>query len=180
MRTLPDPLTLAWPRTQSACRLRPVTMGDLDAILSYRSLPEVVRRLTHPVLDRAAVADRIRLRIAPMADAATTVTRGFAVEVDGILVGDAMMRIEGDTGLRGVRCWIGYAFHPQAWGHGYATHTARCLVAAGRELGSTVWADTVPGNVASERALIKAGLRPRGQQVIDGGVRNVFASPAHV
>lgn len=178
MDALPDPLALAWPRTYNSCHLRPVTMGDVDAILSYRSLPEVVRYLNHPVLDRAGVAERIRQRTASYSDRARTVTRGLAVEVGGTVVGDAMMRVELDNDRRGGQCWIGYAFHPQVWGRGYATQTATCLASAGQELGLRVWADTVAGNVASERALIKAGLQPQGQRMIDGSLRNLFATTA--
>lgn len=173
---IPDPLNLAWPRAYGSCLLRPVTEHDVDDILAYRSRPEVVRFLTHPVLNRDAVLARIHQRIRPLTVDAREVTRGLAVEVKGRLVGDAMMRVDHTDEETGPRVWIGYAFDPEAWGKGYATDTATCLTRAGTAMGLRVWADTVPGNVGSERVLTKAGLHLVGVQVVGNGPRNVFAS----
>lgn len=156
--------------------MRPVTEDDVDAILAYRSRCDVVKFLTHPALDRDAVVARVQERMRPPLADARTLTRGLAVEAEGSVIGDAMMRVDLSDRTAGPRVWIGYAFHPDAWGKGYATDTATCLVQAGRAMGLQVWADTIPGNSRSERVLEKAGLRCIGQHVIGSERRNVYAN----
>lgn len=57
---------------------------------------------------------------------------------------------------------LGYAFHPAAWGRGYATELAHaCLDWANRVLRlPEVCAFTHPDNAASARVLDKAGFQP--------------------
>ena len=54
---------------------------------------------------------------------------------------------------------IGYGLVPDARGRGYATEAVLGLVAAAGRAGATyVSAQTLPGNTASERVLVKAGF----------------------
>ena len=55
---------------------------------------------------------------------------------------------------------IGYGLAPSARGHGYAAEAVRALLAIATGHGlSSVRADTTPGNIASQRTLLKAGFR---------------------
>jgi RimJ/RimL family protein N-acetyltransferase len=58
---------------------------------------------------------------------------------------------------------IGWHFHPDAWGHGYATESARAVL--GHAFGSgidRVVAVTYPDNVASQRVCRRIGLEHLG------------------
>jgi RimJ/RimL family protein N-acetyltransferase len=55
---------------------------------------------------------------------------------------------------------VGYAFYPAFWGRGVATEVATACLAFGRQQLrlATIVAVTKPGNVASQRVLLKVGL----------------------
>lgn len=102
------PFALTWPRTTERTVLRLLTLDDVDAMHAYRRLPEVCRHLTHDPLTRAEVEERIRSRLVENQPEDGPITCGVAVEVNGRMVGDAMMRL--DPVAR--ELWIGYGFHP--------------------------------------------------------------------
>jgi RimJ/RimL family protein N-acetyltransferase len=70
----------------------------------------------------------------------------------------------GVTDEDGEQAMVWYTIHPDAWGRGYATETARAVVGFGfRDLGfHRIWADCDPANVASWRVLEKIGMRREG------------------
>ncbi|WP_141494218.1 GNAT family N-acetyltransferase [Kytococcus schroeteri] len=173
---LPDPLDAAWPRRDGEVTLRPVTLDDVDAMLTYRSRPDVVRYLMHDVLDREAVVARVEDRTCPVVPGDTTVTRGSVVELDGRVVGDVMMRVT-RPGVGDDELWVGYALHPDVWGRGLATRVVHLLVALADEMGLVACADTRPGNIGSERVLAKGGLEHVGETAGDGRVRKVWRRP---
>jgi RimJ/RimL family protein N-acetyltransferase len=53
---------LVWPRHTPRLVLRPVTLGDVDAILAYRSLTEVGEFTSRGPMSRAEVEARVELR----------------------------------------------------------------------------------------------------------------------
>jgi ribosomal-protein-alanine N-acetyltransferase len=59
---------------------------------------------------------------------------------------------------------IGYELHPDFWGKGLMTEAVRAVVACGHEVFrlNRIDAWTLPGNVASDRVLEKAGFRHEG------------------
>jgi RimJ/RimL family protein N-acetyltransferase len=58
---------------------------------------------------------------------------------------------------------IGWHFHPDAWGRGYATEAARALLDAAFETGlPRLLAVTHPGNTASQRVCERLGMRRLG------------------
>ncbi|MGL4176479.1 MAG: GNAT family N-acetyltransferase [Dermatophilaceae bacterium] len=174
---LPDPATaVAWPRRTERCVLRLITRDDTDAVWSFRRLPEVTRYLTHESLTKAEVAQRIAERVAGAPPIGGRLLRGVAVDIGGRLAGDAMLRVQADDGGR-PELWIGYAFHPDVHGHGFATEVARELVAVGREIRLPVSADAYEDNTASLRVLAKAGLVPVGTDEHDGRTLVVCGQP---
>ncbi|MGL5865776.1 MAG: GNAT family N-acetyltransferase [Dermatophilaceae bacterium] len=174
----PDPVTaVTWPRRTVRCVLRLITLDDTDAVWSFRQLPEVARNLSHAPLTREEVAIRISGRVAGAAPVGGAIIRGFAVDVGSRLVGDAMLLVQAD-GSGNPELWIGYAFHPEVYGHGFATEAARELVAVGREMGVPVFADAYEDNAASLRVLAKAGLVPVGTKVDHGRILVIHRLPA--
>lgn len=78
----------------------------------YRSMPEVCSFLAHGPLTLAEVEQRIHARLAGNQPGEGQEICGLAIEVEGEVVGDAMLRIDTDL----CRVWIGYGFHPAVWG----------------------------------------------------------------
>jgi RimJ/RimL family protein N-acetyltransferase len=96
---------------------------------------------------------------------------GLAVEErdSGSVVGDTMLRLEPcpTTSRMASGLWqgtIGYAFHPDVHGRGYATEVGRELLAiAFGDLGlRRVDADAYAENAASNRVLARLGMRHEG------------------
>lgn len=59
---------------------------------------------------------------------------------------------------------IGWHFHPDAWGHGYATEAAGAVLAHALDSGiERVIAVTYPDNAASQRVCTRIGLRHIGR-----------------
>ena len=138
--------------------LRPFRHGDEAAVLAYRRRADVCRYIpADPMTESAApafVADRITAR-AIDADGDRMV---LAVELDGLVIGDVLLR----TGSAADRqAEVGWVFNPDFYGHGYATEAARELVRLSfDELGMhRVWAQLDPRNTASARLCERLGMR---------------------
>ncbi|WP_344255939.1 GNAT family protein [Terrabacter carboxydivorans] len=166
----PNLAGLTWPRLTRRLALRPLTLDDVDAVLAYRSLPEVVVHLSHDVLDREQVHDRIAQRLARGRPGAREPLLGLAVEElrTGQVVGDVMLGIEPSHSIARSASgeWegtIGYALHPDVHGQGLAAEAAAELLVIGfRDLGLrrvTADAYAYADNVASNRVLRRIGMR---------------------
>ncbi|MER7073282.1 GNAT family protein [Terrabacter sp. NPDC000476] len=159
---------LTWPRRTHRLRLRPLRTDDVDAVLAYRSLPDVVVHLSHDVLDRPAVEARVAGWVARGLPGSTAPLLGLAVEEQssGRVVGDVMLRLEPSHSISRTPTaeWegtIGYALHPDVHGRGFAAEAATELLALGfRELGlRRITADAYAANIASNRVLRRIGMR---------------------
>jgi RimJ/RimL family protein N-acetyltransferase len=164
----PDLSGLTWPRVTQRLALRPLTLDDVDAVLAFRSLPEVVVHLSHDVLDREQVRDRIVQRIERGRPGATEPLLGLAVEElrTRRVVGGVMLRIGpchsvGRTPSPEWEGTIGYALHPEVQGRGLAAEAAAELLVIGfRDLGlRRITADAYADNIASNRVLRRIGMR---------------------
>lgn len=171
---IPDPLALPWPRRTARTTLRPLAPDDAVAMHSYRRLPEVCAYLSHGPLSLAEVEQRIAGRLSDIDPTPGRRVRGLAIEHQDRMVGDAMLRTQVDAGQ--AQLWIGYALHPDVWGHGLATEVAQELCRVGSELGLPVHADAFADNVASLRVLEKAGLARVGTSLDAGRPFVLFAS----
>jgi RimJ/RimL family protein N-acetyltransferase len=151
---------LPWPLRTDRTSLRPVRPDDVDAVLAYRSRPDVAEFLSRGPLDRDDVAQRIAGDIAAAEPGHPEPRLGLVIEVDGAVVGDASVRLEpDDNGM-----WaavLGYTVHPDWAGRGLATEVAAELVRlCFVELRvAMVQADVFVPHRASQRVLEKAGLR---------------------
>ncbi|GAA2019047.1 GNAT family protein [Terrabacter terrae] len=164
----PDLARLTWPRTTDRLELRPLTLDDVDAIWAFRRLPEVVVHLSHDVLSRDEVRDRIAAHIERGRPEVAEPRLELAVveRRTGRVVGDVMLRLEPSHSITRTPSdeWegtIGYALHPDRHGRGYAAEAATELLAMGfRDLGlRRITADAYADNVASNRVLRRIGMR---------------------
>ena len=138
--------------------LRPFTLDDAEAWLPLISLPEIIR-YTGDTPAASVEEARELLRTRPLSDYAVHGYGRMAV------IEKASGRLVGFSGLKYVaeldETDVGYRFLPDCWGKGYATESARPVMAQGvRDHGIGRIVGTVhPDNPASGRVLEKLGLR---------------------
>jgi RimJ/RimL family protein N-acetyltransferase len=140
--------------------LRRYRDDDLDRLAAIQSLPEVARFLYWDPRSRAEVEPALAQRIAGTRLERDDDVVTLAVErlEDGLLLGDATIFLR-SAEHRQVE--VGYVFHPDTGGHGYATEATRALVdLAFADLGAhRVFARTDARNTASAALLRRLGLR---------------------
>jgi RimJ/RimL family protein N-acetyltransferase len=140
--------------------LRRYREEDLDRLAAIQALPEVARYLYDEPRTREEVEPVLAKRIAGNRLAQDDDALTLAVERrdDGLLLGDVslILRSVADRQVE-----VGYAFHPDASGQGYATEATRALVdLAFTELRAhRVFARTDARNTASAALLRRLGMR---------------------
>jgi RimJ/RimL family protein N-acetyltransferase len=159
-------LTPSFPiRTPRLC-LRPFERRDLGAYLAYASRPDVVRYMYWDADDQAAHEERLeryltRTRLQEEGDVLT-----LAVEVDGQPEPAPASRVIGEVLL----FWrnrihrqgeIGFAFHPDFHGRGYASEAAGAVLelAFDRLDLHRVYGRCDARNHASSRLMARLGMR---------------------
>jgi RimJ/RimL family protein N-acetyltransferase len=145
-------------------RLRPLTAADTDALLAYRGDPEVCRYLPFPPMDAAEIARRLETQWFRTELAADDehVTLGAELRATGgeppRLVGDVILFLRSRAHGNGE---IGWVFHPDVAGRGYATEAATAMLDwAFGPLGlRRVVARLDERNTASARLCARLGMR---------------------
>lgn len=151
---------VAWPVHTTRLTLRRATVDDLDATWAYRRLPEVSRWLTSAPTTveeyRERFVDPERLALGVVVERDATVIGDLMVKV-----GDAWAQAEVMEQAQGVQAELGWVFHPDHVGQGYATEAVRELVRlCFEQLGlRRVTADCFAGNEASWRLMERVGMR---------------------
>jgi RimJ/RimL family protein N-acetyltransferase len=141
-------------------RLRPFVAADLDAVFDLHSRPEVVRYLYEEPMDRAAAAAYLERRITRvrLADEGDGLNLAVERRDDGAFVGHAsLFYVSAEH-----RCAdVGFVFHPDHQGQGYATEATRPVLAIGFDrLGlHRITGRLDARNEASARVLEKLGMR---------------------
>ncbi|WP_202033153.1 GNAT family protein [Nocardioides sp. WS12] len=156
---LPPPLPL---RTERLV-LRTVVASDREAIGDYCAKPEVTRYLPFPALDDEGLTKRLDRLVAATAPSTVGEFLALAVEFDGVLVGDLMLRFSarhGDDAPPSI-AELGWVFAPEYAGRGFATESARALIdlAFGHYPLHRVMAQLDPRNVASAALCERLGMR---------------------
>lgn len=141
-------------------RLRRFARGDLDGLTAIQSRPEVARFLYWEPRRREQVEPALAQFIA-----------AAEIEGDGDSLSLAVERRDGGPLLGYVSIWlrsrehrqveVGFAFHPDAQGHGYASEAARELLRLGfEEVGAhRVFGRTDARNEASAALMRRLGMR---------------------
>jgi RimJ/RimL family protein N-acetyltransferase len=141
-------------------RLRPYRPADFDALYDIQSRPDVTRFIYWGARDRAAVQASLEQKIAATRLTAPGDNLTYAVDLraTGSLIGDVILIWTSAEHRQGE---IGFLFHPDHHGQGYATEAARPLLRLGfEELGLHRIVGRLDGrNAASARVLEKLGMR---------------------
>ena len=156
-----EPAAPALPRRTERLVLRPFRHGDEADVLAYRSRDDVVRYMPADPLQPAGADAFIAERLAATRIAASEEKIVLAVEHDGRVIGDVLIKA---GQLTDRQAEIGWAFNPQFHGRGLATEAAReLLVMAFGELEMhRAWAQLDPRNTASARLCLRLGMRREG------------------
>lgn len=149
-----------YPVETERLRLRPFTRGDVDAVFAYRSREDVCRFLFDEPMSREACAEAVQTRVAQI---------GFEADGDRIVLAAELREAPGVIGevsliwrsAENRQAELGYIFHPDFHGRGYATEASRALLGMG--FGGAVlhriFARCDARNAASSRVMERLGMR---------------------
>jgi len=157
MTELTSPTALL-PRRTERLVLRPFRPGDEADVLAYRSREDVVRYMPADQLQPRTAAAWIAERQTASQIAADNDKIVLAVEHDGRVIGDLLVKV---GFLSDRQAEIGWAVNPEFHGRGFATEAAReLLVLAFDDLEMhRAWAQLDPRNTASARLCERLGMR---------------------
>ena len=107
--------------------LRPLVPDDTAALLSYRSRVEVCRYLPFEPMDEQVLSARLTgdLGRREISAEGQGLTLGVELAESGRLVGDVVLFA---TSAQHAGGEIGYVFHPDVTGHGYATEACTAVL----------------------------------------------------
>lgn len=156
----------AYPIRTERLLLRPLTANDIDALLAYRSRPDVCRYVPFEPMDRQQIGERLATQWATVAltDEGQALTLGVELSRTGQIVGDVVLFWHSRQHRGGE---IGYVLNPDFVGHGYATEAAHALLRLGfEELGlHRIIARIDERNHASARVVRRLGMRQEARLV---------------
>jgi RimJ/RimL family protein N-acetyltransferase len=162
----PRLLSPAYPVRSKRLLLRPLTTGDAEALLAYRSRPDVCRYVPFEPMSRQDITERIAGMWAhtELTGEGQALTLGVEVTETGELAGDVMLFWHSRLHASGE---IGYVFNPGFGGHGYATEAAGALLRLGFEgLGlHRIVARLDERNGPSARLVRRLGMRQEARLV---------------
>jgi RimJ/RimL family protein N-acetyltransferase len=140
--------------------LRGFRATDLDQLYDLQSRPDVTRYLPYGVRDRAEVARVLEQKAAAavLHSAGSQLTLAVELPGSGQLIGDVILFWHSQEQRAGE---IGYVFHPDHAGHGYASEAARVMLRLGfADLGLHRITGRIDArNAASARVLERLGMR---------------------
>jgi RimJ/RimL family protein N-acetyltransferase len=141
--------------------LRPYRADDLDDLYDIQSRPEVTRYLLFGARNRDEVRKSLRQRVAAteLDDEGGSLILAVVLPGTGAVIGDVVLFWRSREHRQGE---IGYIFHPDYGGQGYATEAAQVMLRLGfDELGLHRIIGRVDArNTASARLLERLGMRP--------------------
>ncbi len=131
---------------------------DLEPLLAYYSDPNVARYIPFEPWDREKAEEQLAKRLDRTGIDGRESGLGLVVERQGRVIGDLVMWPADDT-LE--RAEMGWAFHPDVSGQGYATEAVRALIAIafGTYGMRRVFAQMDARNTPSARVCERAGMR---------------------
>jgi RimJ/RimL family protein N-acetyltransferase len=157
--------------------LRPFHAGDLAPLLAMQARPEVVRWLYHEPRDEAQARELLDRKIASTGfqDGHDSIDFAVVLKDTGEVVGDVNLHLVSAEHRQGE---IGFVFHPDHQGRGYATEAARLLLdLAFREYRlHRVVGRLESRNTASARVLERLGMRREADLVENEWVKGEWQS----
>jgi RimJ/RimL family protein N-acetyltransferase len=149
-----------YPLASARLELRPLSAADVDALLAYRSLPEVCRYVPFTPMGPEDILARLRgpWSCHALGQAGDALVLGAELAGTGGLVGDVMLRWVSAEHSCGE---LGYVFNPAHAGRGLATEAAHAVLhMAFDDLGlHRVFARLDARNAASARLAARIGMR---------------------
>jgi RimJ/RimL family protein N-acetyltransferase len=151
---------VSWPVRTARLRLRPAAPADAEATWEYWQFESV----NHWLSRAPATLEEYREVFGNPARLAKT----LVVELEGAVIGDLMINVEDAWAqaevagqARGVQAELGWSFHPEHTGHGYATEAVHELIRlCFTDLAlRRVTANCFAGNEASWRLMERLGMR---------------------
>ena len=113
-------------------RLRPFTRGDVEAVFAYRSREDVTRYLFDAPMTREACAEAVQARVGYVSLREEGDRLFLAVDrLDtGAMIGEVILILRS---VESRQAELGYVFHPDHSGQGFATEASRSLLQLGFE-----------------------------------------------
>lgn len=118
-------MALSYPVHTERLSLRPYRSTDVDASLAYYADPDVARYLLDEPWTREYAERQVTKRVGRTTIDAPGSALALVVEREGQVVGDLALWPPDATLSRGE---IGWVFHPQAAGQGFATEAVRAVL----------------------------------------------------
>ena len=117
----------SYPIGTSRLRLRPLGFEDTEELLAYRGRADVCRYLPFEPMDEEVLAGRLagNLGRGEITAEGQSLTLGAELAASGRLVGDVTLFFHSARHASGE---IGYAFHPDIAGQGYATEACTAVL----------------------------------------------------
>jgi RimJ/RimL family protein N-acetyltransferase len=152
--------------------LRPFEPTDLDAVHAIHSIPEVVRYVPWEPYDEAKSREQLarKMRRRALIDSGDSLSLAVVERATGRVAGDTAFIWHSEENRHAE---IGYLFHPDFHGKGYATEAGRELLRFGFEdAGLHRITGRLDGrNAASARVLERLGMRREAHFVRNGQVK---------
>jgi RimJ/RimL family protein N-acetyltransferase len=157
--------------------LRPFTAGDFDALFAIQSRAEVARWLHWEPRSESEVRASLARKVGEttLADDGDSLSLAVVLRDTSEVIGDGLLILISAEHRQGE---IGFVFHPDHHGRGYATETARLLLQlAFEEFGlHRMIGRLEPRNVASARVLERLGMRREAHFVENEFVKGEWQS----
>jgi RimJ/RimL family protein N-acetyltransferase len=117
-----------YPIETARLRLRPVSLPDADAMLTYRSDPEVCRYLPFEPMTREVLIGRLGsdLSRTELTGEGQSLTLAAELAGTGQVIGDVVLFFRSREFAGGE---LGYVFHPDFTGQGYAREACAAVLA---------------------------------------------------
>jgi RimJ/RimL family protein N-acetyltransferase len=149
-----------FPLKTARLTLRPYTPGDLDDLYEIQSRPDVTRYVPFGARDRDQVRKSLeeKIRAAVLENEGDNLTLAVVLPETGAVIGDVMLFWQSREHMEGE---IGYIFHPDYGGRGYATEAAAMMLRLGFEAFGLhrIVGRLDARNTASARVLERLGMR---------------------
>jgi RimJ/RimL family protein N-acetyltransferase len=169
-------ISLRLPIETRRLRLRPLRAGDLGTLHAIQSREDVCRWLYWGPRSQDEVREALERQIAGLRD---TPADGVNLAVEPMTTGELVGHVNLSVGPPEHRQGeIGFLFHPDHQGRGYATEAAAAMLALAFETYDLhrVVGRLEPRNVASARVLDKLGMRREAHLIENEWVKDEWQS----